>query len=322
MLNRRWQNRLAEFRRDRQSDSDELAACARELFYDAVADSAAMPSADYRQWLLQSGRRLVAAQPAAATVYRLVNDLLWAAAPLVPAAGVTATDGGPSAGEAMRWRALDFLQDYATRMEDALAALAKAAAATLAPWPRLMTFGRSAAVLRTLEVMADREQPPRVWCGEARPLLEGQSLASELTWLGLDVTLGTDMALFSWLAEVQGLVVGAESLSAEGMVARLGTAPLAAAAAVREVPFVVLCPTYRFVPADYVLQNTLPLRDGEEIMPRSNDHLTVVNVAADITPLEQVSWVVTENGPVQGEVLAARLEAIRTYPGLRGREVH
>jgi translation initiation factor 2B subunit (eIF-2B alpha/beta/delta family) len=54
-------------------------------------------------------------------------------------------------------------------------------------------------------------------------------------------------------------------------------------------------------------------------MPESNDRLTVSNIYYDITPLDQITSVVTEQGRLQGDDLMAALRRVRVFPGLRGR---
>ena len=301
-----WRTALDQLRRDNRSGAAEIALNALHMLIDAVGDSVPGNADAYRKWLVRTSRELVAAQPAMVSLFRLVNDMLWEV-------DSTAT------GERMRQTALTYLQNYQTRDEAALDALVQRAVEYLAHYATLMTYSRSSTVAHVLRALRQGNRNLRVYCSEGRPVLEGQALASELAWAEIDVTLGVDMALFGWLGEVRALVVGADSLSASGLVNKIGTAPLMRAAAERDLPRVVLCTSMKLLPGDYVLQQGLRSGDPEEIMPVSSKRLTVRNVYFDVTPLDVVSTVITERGPLAHAELMAELAGLSTYPGLRGK---
>ncbi|HHX42695.1 MAG TPA: hypothetical protein GX714_01735 [Chloroflexi bacterium] len=301
-----WRTALDQLRRDNRSGASEITLEALHMLVDAVGDSVTRSADAYRSWLVRVSRELVAAQPAMASLFRLVNDMLWEV-------------GEAPTGEQMRHAALTYLQDYQARMEVALGALEQRAVAYLADYAQIMTYSRSATVVRALRALRQGNRNLRIYCSEGRPALEGQVLASELVWADVDVTLGVDMALFGWLGEVQALVVGADSISAAGVVNKIGTAPLMQAAAEWGLPRIVLCTGNKLLPGDYVLPQELRGGDPEEIMPVSSKHLTVRNAYFDVTPLELVSTVITERGPLAHPELLAELESLQTYPGLRGK---
>lgn len=299
-----WRDAVAPLRRDNRSGADEIANDAVNILIDLVGDSAPGNITSYRRWLLDVAREVVAAQPAMASLFRLVNDMLWACY---------------EADEArvLRQLALDHLQDHQMRVGAASLAVTEHAVTELARYDALMTYSRSSTVCRALTAPSARRR--RVYCGEGRPMLEGQTLAHELAWAGLQVTIGADMALFDWLSQVDALVIGADSVSRAGIVNKLGTAPLMRAAAEREIPRIVLATTDKLLPHDYVHDVQLWEAAPQEIMPVSNENITVRNVYFDVTPLELVTAVITEEGLRQGAQINESLADVRTYPGLRGR---
>jgi translation initiation factor 2B subunit (eIF-2B alpha/beta/delta family) len=306
MPSSRWETRLAQLRRDNRSGAEEIAGHALLLLGDAVADSVPSSVIPYRNWLLRTCRQLLAAQPSMGMVFRLVNDLLWA------------VDDATSAQQ-IRNRAIDFMQEYRGRADLALQALTENTVSYLPVAPVVMTYSRSSTVLRVLERLAERGRKIHVYCSESRPMLEGQTLASELSWLGVNVTIGVDMALFGWMSQVNVLLVGADSLSSAGLVNKIGTAELVRAAVEWDIPRVVVCSSFKFLPNDYMVAQGLRPRDPEEIMPIPSENVTVRNDYHDITPLEMISTVISEKGPLNQEELAQELAQVRTYPGLRGR---
>jgi translation initiation factor 2B subunit (eIF-2B alpha/beta/delta family) len=302
----RWRQGIDKLIADHRSGSQEVINEALALLIDAVGDSVPGDAASYRNWLMRLGRELIGAKPATAHLFRLVNGMLWA------------TEAAPTAG-ALREQALVYLQDYDAASATTLETVAEIAARTLAAYPALMTFSRSTTVLRALTLMAEQGRGRPIYCSEGRPNYEGQTLASELVWAGLRVTLGVDMALFGWLPQVRALVLGADSISTHGMVAKLGIAPLTRAARELEIPVYVLCTADKFMPAEYYSGRSLGSGPREEIMPESSDRLAVSNVYYDVTPMDQISSVITENGRLQADELMAALKQVRVFPGLRGR---
>lgn len=299
-----WQSELAQLRQDNRANAQEILYRAVDLLIDAIGDSIPGGAISYRRWLVRTGRELVAAQPTVGELYRLVNDMLWACDEAL-------------GGQEIRQQALDFLQGYRATADEALEQLAEYAATALLPYAVMLTYSRSTTLLRAMTALVARKKRFRVICSEGRPASEGQALASELTWAGIEVTLGIDMALFGWLEEANALVLGARSLSRLGVVNKIGSAALVRAAYEREVPCLLLCSTRKFLPGDYLLAQHLVIGPPDEIMPTTSDRLTVRNVQYDITPLDLISTVITEQGALSGDELLRALDVIQTYPGLR-----
>ncbi len=297
-----WESSLDDLSRDTRSGAQEIASRALHLLIDTIGDSDPGGAISYRQWLLRISRQLIAAQPAMGILFRLVNDMLWAA------------DGATGAVE-MRQAALDHLQQFQARESMALFTLVETASAHLAQYRAIMTYSRSSTVVRAISEFGKKKL--RVFCSEGRPMYEGQTLASELGWAGVEVVLGIDMALFGWLSDVQALVIGADSLGRTGLVNKIGSAELMRAAAEAEIPRIVLATTSKFMPNDFLAGQHIHRGDPEEIMPVSSSNVEVRSITFDVTPFELITMVISEKGPLQGEHLLEELDAVRTYPGLR-----
>jgi len=300
-----WQAEIAQLRKDNRSGAQEITERALELLMDVIAESIPGGAISYRQWLVRISRDLVAAQPSMASLFRLVNDMLWACHEAMGA-------------QEMREKALAFLDAYRATMQASLEQLAQHAAEFLKQYPAIMTYSRSSTLLRAFRLMAERKVAFRVLCSEARPMYEGQTLASELAWAGIEVVVGIDMALFGWLDEANALVLGSDSLSDTGVVNKIGSAALVHAAAERDIPRIILCTTNKFLPEGYLLGRHLASGSPDEIMPASDRRITVRNVYFDVTPLEEISWVISEEGVLGREDLLRALAGIHIYPALRG----
>lgn len=302
-----WQARIAQLRRDQHINISELTWRVADLLIEAISAHSAGSVSGTRRWLLDIGRQVIAAKPAAAPVFRLVNGMLWSA------------DGADSAGDVRR-AAIEHLVAYEASVEQATARLVLQVSEALAPYRRLMVYAGGDIARRALMMIATMrpDSPPQLYCGEERPGFTGLALASELAAAGLPVTIGIDLALFGWLPRMPVLVVGCEALSRMGLVGRLGTAPLVALARELELPVLAICPGNRMLPEEYAVDIAAAQGDPAQIMSTADDNLTVSNAQLDITPLESMTAVISEGGALAGPELRQALAEIHIYPGLRG----
>jgi S-methyl-5-thioribose-1-phosphate isomerase len=166
--------------------------------------------------------------------------------------------------------------------------------------------GTALGVARALQA---RGRLGRVYADETRPLLQGSRLTAwELEGMGVDYRLVVDGAGPSLIARgfADAVVVGADRIAANGDVAnKVGTYPLALAAARAGVPFVVVAPTS-------TVDAGTPDGAAIAIEDRSEDEVLAwggravapagaraVNPAFDVTPADLVTAIVTERAVVR-----------------------
>jgi S-methyl-5-thioribose-1-phosphate isomerase len=148
-----------------------------------------------------------------------------------------------------------------------------------------------------------------VYVGETRPLLQGSRLTAwELSRLGADYRVVVDGAGAGVIGRgmVDAVIVGADRIAANGdVVNKVGTFPLALAAARAEVPFVVAAPETTVDPAtpsgDRVI---IEARPEDEVLcvagkPTAPKGARAYNPAFDVTPADLVTAVVTEQRVVR-----------------------
>jgi methylthioribose-1-phosphate isomerase len=134
-----------------------------------------------------------------------------------------------------------------------------------------------------------------VVAGETRPLLQGSRItAVELRALDVPHRVVVDGAAPSVIARglVDAVVVGADRIAANGDVAnKIGTYPLALAAARARIPFVVAAPetTVDAATADGA-GIEIEERDAGEVVTGTD----AWNPAFDVTPADLVTAIVTE----------------------------
>lgn len=147
----------------------------------------------------------------------------------------------------------------------------------------------------------------RVYLSETRPLLQGARLTAwELAQAGIEHTVVVDSAGPTVVARglVDAVIVGADRVAANGdVINKVGTYPLALAAARAGIPFVVAAPEStldRATPDGAAVE--IEIRDPAEVLgPDAPVGTTAWNVAFDVTPADLVTAIVTET-----RVLTAR----------------
>jgi methylthioribose-1-phosphate isomerase len=263
-----------------------------------AADPASLDSA----WALLRGAR-----PTAVNLARAVDRVRAAA-----------LAGGAAAARAEA-EAIHAEEDAAS---DAIAANGAALLATARRPLTICNTGALAAGRRgsALAVIAALPAVEEVLACETRPLLQGSRLTVyELRRLGLPHALVVDAAAPGLIrrGEVDAVVVGCDRVAANGDVAnKVGTYPLALAAAAAGIPFVVAGPTSTIDPATPD-GAAIPIeeRDAEEVRRAGGALLTlpdtpVRNPAFDVTPAALITALVTERGvarPVDRESVAELL---------------
>jgi methylthioribose-1-phosphate isomerase len=179
--------------------------------------------------------------------------------------------------------------------------------------------GRGTA-LGVIAELGSREQLETVLATETRPLLQGARLtAYELRRLALPHELVVDGAAPGLIASgaVDAVIVGCDRVASNGDIAnKVGTYPLALAAARAGIPFVVAGPCSTIDPAcPSGAHIAIEERDPEEVRHAGSAELTgeetaCRNPAFDVTPAGLVTALVTERGiarPVNSETVGALL---------------
>jgi len=141
----------------------------------------------------------------------------------------------------------------------------------------------------------------------------GQRIAQELGRKGMKVTFIDDTAAGLYVSSANKVMVGADRVCADGGVVNgVGTYPLALAAQEAEVPFYVLCETLKF---DHRMRSDevdLEEKEPAEVIGRAKlpPQVEVKNPYFDITPLELVTGVVTENGLLAPEGVSGYIKRL------------
>jgi methylthioribose-1-phosphate isomerase len=294
----------AEERWLRITDPDDLVTAIRRL---AVRGAPALGAAGALGVALAATRgtgsveaaaaRLRAARPTAVNLARGVDRALrrlpdGPAAVLAEARAVVEEEAGAS--RAIGERGADLLGGGAPR---------RLLTHCNTGWLAAVEWGTA---LGIVTVLHERGLLERVYADETRPLLQGARLtAYELAALGIEHRVIVDGAAASVIARdlVDAVVVGADRIAVNGDVAnKVGTYPLALAAARAGIPFIVAAPESTVDPATATGAGIeIEERDPGEVFAGP-----AYNPAFDVTPADLVTAVVTERRtvrPAEGEHL-------------------
>lgn len=265
--------RIASIRDDREHGSRWLVRQTITLLRDLAMQSGLSPK-ERLQRLRQAGRELAQARPAMAALAGAVGRIL-------------AVPGGP---EGMARAAEHLLQEY----DQAIARITDFAR----PYLRgtIMLHSLSGTVMEVLGACI----PPieQVIILEGRPLYEGRTVARTLSAHSAALTLITDAQADIFLPTCQAVVVGADSILADGSVLnKAGTALLARAARGHGIPFYVLAETLKISPRAW--SGNLALLEehpGQEVWRDPPPGVAVRNLYFDHTPVELITQIITEQG--------------------------
>jgi translation initiation factor 2B subunit (eIF-2B alpha/beta/delta family) len=175
------------------------------------------------------------------------------------------------------------------------------------------TFSRSgtvetALVRRTKDELAQDEGEPRlrrVIVSESRPGGEGIAAAKALAAAGLDITLAPDAAMGAFVGEASAVVLGADSIRADGSVVnKVGSYPLALVAREAGVPVYVLAETLKIASPDFPLVFE-PL-EWPEMPPPPAPGVELRSVGFELVAAHLITAVVSEAGVLDRAQIAER----------------
>ena len=278
-----WQHILGEIGRDRRSGATALLARSLEAGRLFLPATRGLPPARLLRALERFTRRLTTRQPSMAPFLTLANAL-WL--------GVEGRPRGMASWEALH----DALVRYADALDRGLIETSRRAARRVRSGSLVLTYSNSTAVRLALWRAVAEGRRFEVACSESRPMNEGVALAQALAERGVPVHLMVEAALFGWLGRAGLVLVGADAVTATGIVNKVGTRPLLEAARRAGVPAYVLADSTKWLPPR--LARFCRVRDEApgEVARLRHPNLTVENRYFDTSPLSLAAGLVSEAG--------------------------
>lgn len=294
---------IAAIAEDGVSGAVEIAEKSADMFIQLSRLDQSGDLGRLRQRLLDVGWTLIRAHPTMAPLVNLVNALLWK---------IDAAKDFPQGQRVIDEAANEFKR----RLHVHEAAIAETALRLISDDAQIVTNGRSTTVRAVLRHAQRAGRRFRVICAEGRPACEGRIMASELAANGITTTLVVDALAVVLAGQSQLVLVGADHLSAHGLMNKVGTYGMVLSANAADVPVYALCSSEKFLPPEYKhpQQARWP---AEQVWPDVPENIQVANVYFDSTPLSALAGIVTEQGVQPTAGIEAWLAAIQLNPALR-----
>lgn len=186
----------------------------------------------------------------------------------------------------------------------------------------VLTNSNSLAVRRVFKVLGDQGRKVKVYITESRPGNEGLLMTEYLESLGFDVYLIVDSATRFFMKDVDKIIVGAESISANGaVVSKVGTSLIALIAKEARKRVFVVAPSYK-LSYETIYGELLPLpeKGAEALVSREELEKLPSGYKArvpiyDVTPPEYIDGIFTEYGLIAPQAIPILLKYIYgSYP--------
>jgi ribose 1,5-bisphosphate isomerase len=274
-----------------------IAAAAAEALGAQAAESEATDPEGFERELRRAARELYETRP---TAVSLPNALRF----------VFQGMHGETVPE-LRESVLEASRQFRRDLENAQERLGRIGANRYQDGDVIMTHCHSTDALATVEHAVESGTDLEAIVKETRPRKQGHITAQRLRELGVPVTLIVDSAAHRYLNDVDHVLVGADSIAADGSVInKIGTSGLAVNARDRGTPIVVAAQTIKLHP-ETLTGHTVEIERREESEVISEEKraeigdVEVLNPAFDVTPPRHVDAIVTERGQYPPESIVS-----------------
>jgi len=218
--------------------------------------------------------------------------------------------------EALRESVVRAAAEFDRRLERAQEDLGQIGANRLQDGDTIMTHCHSTDALACVEAALEQGKEIEAIVKETRPRKQGHITAERLRELGVPVTLVVDSAARRYLDEVDHVLVGADSIAADGSVInKIGTSGLAVNARERGVPIMTAAQTIKLHPETLTGHTVeIEMRDEDEVIDEATradvGEIAVENPAFDVTPPRYMDAIVTESGQFPPESIVTLMREL------------
>ncbi|GAB3694874.1 ribose 1,5-bisphosphate isomerase [Halorubrum pallidum] len=218
--------------------------------------------------------------------------------------------------EALRRSVVDASEAFVRQLDRAQEDLGRVGANRLADGDTVMTHCHSTDALACIEAAVAQGKSISAVVKETRPRRQGHITAEQLRDAGVPVTLIVDSAARRYLDEVDHVVVGADSIAADGgVINKIGTSGLAVNARERGVPIMTAAQTIKLHPETLTGHTVeIEMRDESEVIDADAREdigdIAVENPAFDVTPPRYMDAIVTEQGQFPPESIVTLMREL------------
>jgi translation initiation factor 2B subunit (eIF-2B alpha/beta/delta family) len=276
---------LDQIKEDHVSGASELSRKAASIFELFSSQNRTQSNEGYFRDLLHLGVELVSAQPHLASIFNLVNSILYSVEELVPTLSLEELT------EFTRNRA----QEFSYNSLNSLQLIAHNGEKLVVDGSKIVTLSASGSILAILKKAKEAGKSFEVIVGESRPMLEGRLLARFLGNAGIRVTLVVDAAMGAFAKGSDLCLVGADSVSETTFVNKIGTFSLCLLSREYRIPVHVACERSKFISNAWCPS---PFAEGnpKEILEDEFPNVRVGNPYFEEIPLFLSQQVITNEG--------------------------
>jgi len=216
----------------------------------------------------------------------------------------------------LRRSVTDASEAFVRQLDRAQEDLGRVGANRLADGDTVMTHCHSTDALACIEAAVEQGKSISAVVKETRPRQQGHITAEQLRDAGVPVTLIVDSAARRYLDEVDHVVVGADSIAADGgVINKIGTSGLAVNARERGVPIMTAAQTIKLHPETLTGHTVeIEMRDESEVIGTEDreeiGEIAVENPAFDVTPPRYMDAIVTEHGQFPPESIVTLMREL------------
>lgn len=265
-----------------------IARAAAEALKIAAKTSKAKTSSEFVKELERVSSLLLSTRPTAVSLPNAVKFVML---------GVKQAEGAGI--DVLRQEIIKRADEFIKNSTEAIQRIGEIGARRISPGDVILTHCNSDCALAIIKTAFKQGKRVKAFVTESRPMRQGFISARELSRAGIPTTLIVDSAVRYFIRDVDKVVVGADSIAANGAVInKIGTSQIALIAHEARVPFIVAAESYKFHPGTLVGELVeIEERDPSEIVdPKKFPRVKIRNPVFDVTPPEYVDLIVTERG--------------------------
>ena len=191
--------------------------------------------------------------------------------------------------------------EFIRTSRDAVKRIGEIGARRISDGDVIMTHCNSNCALSIIKTAFKQGKHIEVYVTESRPMDQGLISTRQLLKVDVPTTLIVDSAVRHFIRDIDKVIVGADSIAANGAVInKIGTSQLALAAHEARVLFFVAAESYKFHPGTLVgrLVEIEEREPNEIVNPKRFPGVRIRNPVFDVTPPDYIDLIITERGIV------------------------
>ncbi len=296
------QSPLRDLCADNVRGSTELASALIALLSIVGESGESLPADDVKSLVRRVTEDALQSHRAMATIFNVSNNLLFLIERM-----------------SNRDEILAAILSYCTKVREGMASaresIAENGATIIRDGMTVAVHSRSSAVEDLLRRAHTQGTKFNVLCFESRPMMEGTLLAAALAEEGIEVALAVDAAMFSLVSRMNLVLVGADGITSDGIVNKIGTHALALAARHSEIDSYACFSMDKVFPKNYrpAIERR---RDPREVTDPLISGVEIVNEYFEVTPLSYFTGFITDLGILDEPSLRKNIDSREIHPSL------